>query len=146
MGPIIVHVSSPEMLEAVNAKRPAQFDNLFRAFMPGPLTLLLPKSAAVPDVVTAGRETVAVRFPAHPVAQQLIASSELPIAAPSANRFQHVSPTTPEHATIELHGRIEAILNGGPCQIGVESTVLDLTAGKPIVLRQGVTLEQLQGF
>ena len=144
--PIIVHVSSPEMLEAVTARRPAQFDNLFRAFMPGPLTLVVPKSAAVPDVVTAGRETVAVRFPAHPVAQRLIAASELPIAAPSANRFQHLSPTTAEHATTQLNGRIEAILDGGPCEIGVESTVLDLTAGKPVILRQGaITLEHLQG-
>lgn len=144
--PIIVHVNSPEMLEAVTARRPAQFDNLFRAFVPGPLTLVLPKSAAVPDVVTAGRETVAVRFPAHPVAQRLIVASGLPIAAPSANRFQHVSPTTAEHVTTELDGRIEAILDGGPCQIGVESTVLDLTAEKPLILRQGaVTLEQLQG-
>jgi L-threonylcarbamoyladenylate synthase len=144
--PIIVHVSSPEMLEAVTVSRPVQFDNLFRAFMPGPLTLVMPKSAAVPDVVTAGRETVAVRFPAHPVAQRLIASSGLPIAAPSANRFQHVSPTTAEHATAELDERIEAILDGGPCQIGVESTVLDLTAETPLILRQGaVTLEHLQG-
>jgi L-threonylcarbamoyladenylate synthase len=144
--PIIVHVSSPEMLEAVTARRPAQFDNLFAAFMPGPLTLVLPKSAAVPDVVTAGRKTVAVRFPAHPVAQRLIAASGLPIAAPSANLFQHVSPTTAEHATAELDGRIEAILDGGPCQIGVESTVLDLNAEKPLILRQGaVTLEHLQG-
>jgi L-threonylcarbamoyladenylate synthase len=113
--PLIVHVSSREMLESmVIAELPVQFDHLFCAFMPGPLTLVLPKSAAVPDVVTAGRETVAVRFPAHPVAQRLIAVSELPIAAPSANRFQRVSPTTAEHAIAELGGRIEAILDGGP--------------------------------
>lgn len=143
--PMIVHVSSREMLESVIAKLPAQFEHLFCAFMPGPLTLVLPRSTAVPDVVTAGRETVAVRFTAHPVAQELIAMSKLPIAAPSANRFQHVSPTTAEHVAAELDGRIEAILDAGPCQIGVESTVLDLTTEKPRILRHGaVTLEQLQ--
>src|SRR5579864_4829106 len=89
--PLIVHVSSREMLELLTAQLPAQFENLFSTFMPGPLTLVLSKQATVPDVVTAGRNTVAVRFPAHPVAQRLIAASGLPIAAPSANRFQHVS-------------------------------------------------------
>lgn len=144
--PLIVHVSSREMLESVIAKHSAQFDNLFRAFMPGPLTLVLPKNAAVPDVVTAGRATVAVRLPAHAVAQRLIVASGLPIAAPSANRFQRVSPTTAEHVAAELNGRIEAILDGGPCRIGVESTVLDLTRRKPLILRQGaVTPEQLEG-
>jgi len=143
--PIIVHVNSREMLESVVAKLPAQFDMLFAAFMPGPLTLVLPKKAAVPDIVTAGRETVAVRFPAHPIAQRLIAVSRLPIAAPSANRFSRVSPTMAEHALADLDGKIDAILDGGPCQIGVESTVLDLTAPGPRILRQGgITREQLQ--
>ena len=142
--PLIVHVSSREMLESLVAKLPVQFDDLFAAFMPGPLTLVLAKKAAIPDVVTAGRKTVAVRFPAHPVAQRLIAASGLPIAAPSANRFQHVSPTTAEHVMADLDGRIEAVLDGGPCPIGVESTVLDLTA-EPRILRQGaVTAEQLK--
>ena len=143
--PMIVHVSSREMLESVIAKPPAQFDRLFAAFMPGPLTLVLPKKATVPGVVTAARETVAVRFPAHPVAQRLIAASGLPIAAPSANRFGHVSPTTAEHALADLDGRIDAVLDGGRCGIGVESTVLDLTGEAPFILRQGaVTREQLQ--
>lgn len=142
--PLIVHVNSREMLHSLVAKLPAKVDDLFAAFMPGPLTLVLPKKATVPDVVTAGRDSVAVRFPAHPVAQRLIAASELPIAAPSANRFQHVSPTTAEHVLADLDGRIEAVLDGGPCPIGVESTVLDLTA-EPRILRQGaVTAEQLQ--
>lgn len=141
--PLIVHVSSRGMLESVVAKLPVEFEDLFAAFIPGPLTVVLPKNAKVPDLVTAGLHTVAVRFPAHPVAQRLIAASGLPIAAPSANRFQHVSPTTAEHVLADLGGRIEAVLDGGPCQIGVESTVLDLTA-EPLILRQGaVTAEQL---
>jgi L-threonylcarbamoyladenylate synthase len=144
--PLIVHVNSREMLESVVARLPPKFDHLFAAFMPGPLTVVLPKNATVPDVVTAGRDTVAVRFPAHPVAQRLIAASRVPIAAPSANRFQHVSPTTAEHVRSDLGGRIEAILDAGPCWVGVESTVLELTA-EPHILREGaVTLEQLQGI
>lgn len=135
--PLIVHVSSLAMLESVAANLPAQFDNLFAAFIPGPLTLVLPKKATVPDAVTAGRQTVAVRFPGHRIAQRLIAASELPIAAPSANRFGHVSPTTAEHVLADLDGRIEAVLDGGPCGLGVESTVLDLTTAPPRILRQG---------
>jgi L-threonylcarbamoyladenylate synthase len=142
--PLIVHVSSREMLESLTMQLPAQFENLFSTFMPGPLTLVVSKEATVPDVVTAGRNTVAVRFPAHPIAQELIAAAEVPIAAPSANRFQHVSPTTAEHVLGDLDGRIEAVLDGGACPIGVESTVLDLTA-EPCILRQGaVTAEQLK--
>src|SRR5438045_2773439 len=143
--PLIVHVSSREMLKSLTMQLPAQFENLFSTFMPGPLTLVVSKQATVPDVVTAGRNTVAVRFPAHPVAQRLIAASGLPIAAPSANWFQHVSPTTAEHVLADLDGRIEAVLDGGPCPIGVESTVLDLTVAVPRILRQGaVTAEQLK--
>lgn len=143
--PMIVHVSSLEMLESVTANRPKQFNNLFAAFMPGPLTLVLPKKVTIPNVVTAGQETVAVRFPAHPVAQRLIHKSGLPIAAPSANRFGCVSPTTAEHVLADLDGRIEAVLDGGPCEIGVESTVLDLVAAAPRILRQGgITRERLQ--
>jgi len=122
--PMIVHVNSLEMLASVAAKLPALFDDLFAAFMPEPLTLVLPKSATIPDAVTAGRNTVAVRFPAHPVAQRLIASTELPIAAPSANRFGRVSPTAAEHVLADLDGRIDAVVDAGPCDIGVESAAL----------------------
>jgi L-threonylcarbamoyladenylate synthase len=143
--PMILHVSSLEMLESVVAKLPAQFDRLFAAFMPGPLTLVLQKKATVPDMVTAGLETVAVRFPAHLVAQRLIAASGVPIAAPSANRFSRVSPTNAAHVLADLDGRIDAVLDGGPCEIGVESTVLDLTAAAPRILRKGgITREQLR--
>jgi len=143
--PLIVHLGSREMLEPVILKPTAQFDKLFAAFMPGPLTVVLLKNALVPDVVTAGRNTVALRFPAHPVAQRLIAASALPLAAPSANRFQRVSPTTADHVLADLDGRIDAVLDGGPCPIGVESTALDLTGPVPLILRQGaVTPEQLR--
>jgi len=143
--PLIVHVSSREMLEALIAQVPAQFDNLFAAFMPGPLTLVVPKKNTVPSVVSAGRETVAVRFPANAVAQRLIAASGLPIAAPSANRFGHVSPTAAEHVLADLDGRIDAVVDGGRCEIGVESTVLDLSGAVPVILRQGaVTPKQLR--
>lgn len=143
--PLIVHVASREMLEPLIVNPPAQFDKLFAAFMPGPLTVVLLKNVLVPDVVTAGRNSVAVRFPVHPVAQRLIAETGLPLAAPSANRFQHVSPTTAEHVLDDLDGRIDAILDGGPCPIGVESTVLDLTGHVPRILRQGaVTKKYLQ--
>jgi L-threonylcarbamoyladenylate synthase len=143
--PLIVHVNSREMLESLTTQMPAEFENLFSTFMPGPLTLVASKQATVPDVITAGRNTVAVRFPSHPVAQRLIAASGVPIAAPSANRFQHVSPTTAEHVLADLDGRIEAVLDGGPCPIGVESTVLDLTVAVPRILRHGaVTAEHLE--
>jgi len=143
--PVIVHVSSREMLESLIAQVPTQLDNLFAAFMPGPLTLVVPKKNTVPNVVSAGRETVAVRFPANPVAQRLIAAIRLPIAAPSANLFGRVSPTAAKHALADLDGRIDAVLDGGRCEIGVESTVLDLSGAAPLILRQGaVTPQQLR--
>jgi L-threonylcarbamoyladenylate synthase len=143
--PMIVHVASREMLHSVVTELPKSFAGLWAAFMPGPLTLVLKKTSAVPGVVTAGRNTVAVRFPAHPVARALIAAAGVPIAAPSANRFSRVSPTMAEHVLADLDGRIDAVLDGGACAVGVESTVLDLTSAPPCVLRQGgVTVEQLR--
>jgi L-threonylcarbamoyladenylate synthase len=102
--------------------------NLMEAFWPGPLTLLLPRTATVPDVVTAGRALVGVRSPAHPVARELIRLAGVPVAAPSANRFGHTSPTTAAHVLADLDGRIDAVLDGGPTSVGVESTVLDVAA------------------
>ena len=110
---------------------------LIRAFWPGPLTLVLPRGPRIPTNVTAGLDTVAVRMPAHPVALALIRRSGVPIAAPSANRFGHVSPTTARHVLDDLDGRIDVLLDGGPTSIGVESTVLDLTAPQPVILRPG---------
>jgi L-threonylcarbamoyladenylate synthase len=115
-----------------------------RAFWPGPLTLIMPRGERVPKRVTAGRDTVAVRVPAHPVANRLLQLAGVPIAAPSANRFSRPSPTTAAHVAEDLGEELDMILDAGPTAHGVESTVLDLTSGVPTVLRPGaITLEQL---
>ncbi len=125
--PVIVHVSDREMLQQV-ALVSSRAEALIESFWPGPLTLLLPRTDAVPDVVTAGRELVGVRMPAHPVALELIRAASLPVAAPSANMFGRTSPTTAAHVLEDLDGRIDAVLDGGPTSVGVESTVLDVGA------------------
>jgi L-threonylcarbamoyladenylate synthase len=148
--PIIVHVdqhvvSQPERLEDVVAFVSPTASLLIQTFWPGALTLVLPKSDRIPAVVTANGPTVAVRCPRHPIAQALIYAAGCPIAAPSANRFSHTSPTTAQHVFDDLHGRVELILDGGPTSIGVESTVLDLSGDRPRLLRPGgVSLEALE--
>jgi L-threonylcarbamoyladenylate synthase len=114
------------------------------AFWPGPLTLVLPKQPAIPDLVTAGLSTVAVRMPNHPVAQALIREAGTPIAAPSANPFGYVSPTTARHVVEGLGNNVDLILDGGPCPVGVESTIVSLAGPQPELLRPGsITIEQL---
>jgi L-threonylcarbamoyladenylate synthase len=121
-----------------------QVKRLMHAFWPGPLTLVLPRGASIPPNVSAGLDTVAVRMPDHPVAHALIQQAGVPIAAPSANRFGHVSPTLAQHVLDDLNGRIDMVLDGGPARIGVESTVLDMTGDAPRILRPGgVTREQI---
>ena len=143
--PLIVHVSDPAMFAPVVAEVPEEAKQLIAAFWPGPLTLLLPRSAIIPDEVTAGRPLVAVRMPAHPVALELIRRAGIPLAAPSANRFGHTSPTTAAHVLDDLEGRIDAVLDAGPTAFGVESTVLDPCQSPMIVYRPGaVTLEQIR--
>jgi L-threonylcarbamoyladenylate synthase len=143
--PLIVHVSDVEMISRVASDFPEQARKLAERFWPGPLTLLLNKSPQLPPIVTAGRATVAVRMPAHPVARVLIAAVDLPLAAPSANRFGRTSPTTAEHVLLDLAGRIDAVLDAGPANIGVESTVLDALRTPPLLLRPGgITREQLE--
>ncbi len=115
------------------------------AFWPGPLTLLLPRARNVPDVVTAGRPLVGVRMPSHPVALELIRRAGVPVAAPSANRFGHISPTTAEHVLHDLDGRIDAVVDAGPAQRGVESTVLDPAPSPMVIYRPGViTAERIR--
>ena len=129
--PVIVHICDRNMLNRVADISPPlaeRTEALIAAFWPGPLTLLLPRTAAVPDSVTAGRPLVGVRIPAHPLALELIRRSGVPIAAPSANRFGRTSPTTKGHVLSDLEGRIDAVLDGGPTSVGVESTVLDVTS------------------
>ncbi len=135
--PIIVHVADLEGLAKVVQEVPAVVHRLAERWMPGPLTLVLPKSPEVPDVVTAGKPTVAVRMPAHPVALALIREAGCPVAAPSANRFGHTSPTRAEHVLADLGDAVDLILDAGPTPIGVESTVLDLTQDPPVILRPG---------
>jgi L-threonylcarbamoyladenylate synthase len=138
-NPIIVHVADATQVAQLTSSIPDTFARLTSAFWPGPLTLVLPKSAAVPDVVTAGGPTVAVRMPAHPVALALLRAAQLPLAAPSANRSSELSPTTADHVQRGLDGRIELILDAGPTTAGIESTVLDLTSTPPRLLRPGPT-------
>jgi L-threonylcarbamoyladenylate synthase len=116
---------------------PARAERLARVCWPGPLTLVLRKSELVPDVVTAGTDTVAVRVPAHSAALALLHASGIPIAAPSANRFTQLSPTTAQHVADGLGDRVSLILDGGSCEVGIESTVLDLTGETPVILRPG---------
>jgi len=143
--PLIVHVSSLAMVERVAVELPFKAMKLAEHFWPGPLTLLLSRLPRLPLSVTAGRDTVAVRMPAHPVARRLISVADLPLAAPSANRFGHTSPTTAEHVLLDLEGRIDAVLDAGATKIGIESTVLDPLRTPPLVLRPGgVTREQLE--
>src|SRR6266567_3642131 len=143
--PLIVHIAEEDALEQLASSISGQAKLLARAFWPGPLTLVLPRSPLVPKLVTAGLETVAVRMPRHPVALALIRAAGSPIAAPSANRFMHVSPTTAQHALADLDERVPLILDGGSCEVGVESTVLDLCSTVPTIVRPGgVSLETLQ--
>jgi L-threonylcarbamoyladenylate synthase len=143
--PLIVHISDFGMVERVAEEFPPHLRTLAERFWPGPLTLLLKRSPRLPTAVTAGRYTVAVRMPAHAVARNLIAAANLPLAAPSANRFGRTSPTTAEHVLRDLDGRIDAVLDAGPTTIGVESTVLDALRTPPLLLRPGgVTREELE--
>ncbi|NMC53109.1 MAG: threonylcarbamoyl-AMP synthase [Chloroflexi bacterium] len=135
--PLIVHIADLGMLEQVAREVPEEARLLAEHFWPGPLTLILPKHANIPAEVTAGLENVAVRMPAHPVALALIRAAGLPVAAPSANRFGHTSPTSAAHVLADLDGRIDMILDGGSTPIGVESTVLDASQTPARILRPG---------
>jgi len=143
--PLIVHISDNRMLATLVSEVSPAAQRLIDAFWPGPLTLLLPRSSIVPDAITAGRPLVGVRMPAHPVALELIRFTGLPIAAPSANRFGHTSPTTAAHVLDDLEDRIDAVLDGGPTVFGLESTVLDPSASPVIIYRPGaIALEQIR--
>lgn len=144
-NPLIVHLAHQEQVWEVAADLPGPAETLLAQFTPGPLTLILPKAAAVPAIVTAGLDTVGVRIPAHPVARSFLRASDTPVAAPSANRSGRPSPTTWSAVDEDLGGRIACILKGGRTDAGVESTVLDCTASPPTVLRPGaVSVEALR--
>jgi L-threonylcarbamoyladenylate synthase len=139
-SPLIVHVASVSMASALVTEWPPEAEALAQSFWPGPLTMVLPKKSLVPDIVTAGLSTVGVRMPEHPMALALIREAGVPIAAPSANRFMQLSPTTAEHVR-ETFGDAIPVLDGGPCRVGIESTVVSITsvngAGKVLLLRPG---------
>jgi L-threonylcarbamoyladenylate synthase len=137
VNPLIVHVADIHQAATCVAGWPEDADRLASRFWPGPLTLVLPRSDAIPDIVTAGRSTVGVRCPAGSVARELIARCGHPIAAPSANRSNRLSATRAEHVLADLEGRVDLILDSGPTTIGLESTVLDVTSDPPRLLRPG---------
>lgn len=144
-NPIIVHISNRDMLGQVAEEVPELAWRLINKFWPGPLTLVLRRSARLPELTVAGLDTVAVRMPKHRVALRLIEESGRPIAAPSANLSGSPSPTRPEHVVKDLYGRIDAIIEAGETEIGVESTVISLVDEPPTILRPGgVTLEELR--
>jgi L-threonylcarbamoyladenylate synthase len=143
--PLIVHLGDTGWLEDVVRSVPPLAQRLIDAFWPGPLTLILPKTDRIPDLVTAGLPTVGVRMPSHPSALALLQRANVPIAAPSANLFGHVSPTTAQHVAEQLEARIDYILDGGSCTVGVESTIVDVSGEQPTLLRPGgLALEVLE--
>jgi L-threonylcarbamoyladenylate synthase len=145
--PLIVHVASADLLPEWTSAVPDTAGVLAATCWPGPLTLLLPRSPRVSDAVTGGRDTVGIRVPAHPLTTELLERFGNGVAAPSANRFGHVSPTTAEHVRRDLGGDVDVILDGGACPVGVESTIVDCTVEPPQVLRPGaITTEQIESL
>ena len=146
-NPLIVHVSSIEAAQQLVRIWPASAEKLGNVFWPGPLTVVLPKRRQVPSIVTAGLDSVALRVPAHPVALALLELSKLPVAAPSANRSMQLSPTTAQHVDKSLGDEVDIILDGGATNLGIESTVIDLTGTRPALLRPGIIpCEELQSI
>lgn len=141
-SPLIVHVSSIEMARGLVREWPEQAEQLARVFWPGPLTLVLPKAPHVPNELTAGLDTVGIRMPAHPMALALIEEAGVPIAAPSANRFMELSPTSAEHVREALGDRVAMVLEGGRTAVGIESTVLSLAGSHAVLLRPGMVTQQ----
>ncbi|MBX2906062.1 MAG: threonylcarbamoyl-AMP synthase [Taibaiella sp.] len=143
-NPLIVHVADTEQIGRYVAEMPLTAERLIAAFCPGPLTVVLPRAVGVPDVVTAGRDTVAIRVPAHSMARQLLQEAGLPLAAPSANPSGYISPTTAAHVWETLGNKVSYILDGGPCSAGIESTIVGFDGEVPVILRHGVvTREQI---
>ncbi len=141
--PLIVHIADIAQLSDIAKDIPDSAYKLAEAYWPGPMTIILPKKDCIPDLCTSALPSVAVRFPSHPIAQSIIKESGLPLAAPSANLFKHVSPTTAEHVAAQLADRIAGIVDGGPCSVGVESSIISLTGEKPTVLRPGAITPEM---
>jgi L-threonylcarbamoyladenylate synthase len=144
-NPLILHIPEASWLTRYCHHIPQTAYRLAEAFWPGPMTMILPRKDVVPDAVTAGLETVGTRCPAHPLCREIIRLADVPVAAPSGNTSGRPSPTTAEHMREDMDGKIDAIVDGGPCRVGVESTIIDLTCTPPRLLRPGgITLEQLR--
>jgi L-threonylcarbamoyladenylate synthase len=137
-NPLIVHVAGLEMANRCVSAFPPLAEQLAKAFWPGPLTLVLPRAQAIPKIVTAGGETVGIRWPSHPLIQAVIRECDFPLAAPSANLSNQISPTNAAHVHKQLDGKILAIVDGGQSAVGIESSVLDLTVSPPCILRPGM--------
>ena len=145
--PVIIHFASPDQAFAWAREIPRGARELGQRFWPGPLTLILKRSALAKDFVTGGQDTVGLRVPSHPVAQELLKAFSGAIAAPSANRFGRVSPTTPAHVREDLGKDVDLVLEGGPSEVGIESTILDLSGGAAVLLRPGaISREQLEAI
>uniref|UniRef100_UPI004047A144 L-threonylcarbamoyladenylate synthase n=1 Tax=Roseivirga sp. TaxID=1964215 RepID=UPI004047A144 len=143
--PLIVHIHSLDQLDALTMPAPALAQKLMEAFWPGPLTVLLKRKAIIPDLVTAGLETVAMRMPQHQMARKLLSTLSYPLAAPSANPFGYISPTTAQHVQNQLGNQIEYILDGGECSVGLESTIISFETEVPTILRLGgVSVEAIE--
>jgi L-threonylcarbamoyladenylate synthase len=143
--PLIVHSNSLEKIAQFVQEIPPLARQLAEAFWPGALTILLPKKDSIPDLVTSGLDTVAVRMPSHPLTRQLLDTLSFPLAAPSANPFGYISPTRAEHVQTQLGDKIPYILDGGPCEVGIESTIVGFDQGTPIIYRLGgIALEAIQ--
>ena len=137
-SPLIVHVDGIAMARELASEWPAAAEALAQRFWPGPLTIVVPKKPIVPDVVTAGLPSVGLRMPAHPLALELLRAAGIPLAAPSANRFTQLSPTTAGHVRAGLGDAVDMVLDGGACSVGIESTVISLVGGRPKILRAGM--------
>ena len=145
--PLIVHVHDIAEAEKYVQSMPEKARMLANAFWPGPLTLVLPKKEIIPDLVTAGQDTVGIRVPAHPVCLELLKTLNFPLAAPSANPFGYVSPTTAQHVADQLGDKVCYILDGGACRVGVESTIVGFPQGEPVIYRLGgIAIEQIVGI
>lgn len=143
--PLIVHIADLDWLPRVASRFPPIAKKLAERFWPGPMTLVLPKSDVVPDLVTSGMPTVGIRIPDHDLTRQAIRLANVPVAAPSANLFGRLSPTTAEHVREQLGGRIDSLLDGGPCRVGVESTILRVDDSRVTLLRPGgVPIEEIE--
>ena len=144
-NPLIVHIPYPEYLKEIVTEIPEKAQRLANTFWPGPLTLVLKKNSKIPDVITAGKDTVAVRVPNHPLTLELLSRLDFPLAAPSANPFGSISPTSATHVERYFSNKLQMVLDGGECQQGIESTIVGFNGNNPIVYRLGtISIEELE--